>query len=106
MGTNGENLLHIVWEFVAKPDHVAEFERIYGSDGEWSRLFRKSSHYRETILTRDTDRRGRYLLTDIWDDHDSFVSFKKQFREEYERLDRECEALTEQETRIGEFEKI
>lgn len=99
-------MLHIVWEFVAKPEHVAEFEQIYGSDGEWSRLFRKSSHYRETILTRDLDSPGRYLLTDIWDDRASFQAFKRDFREDYERLDRQCEALTEEETRIGEFEKI
>jgi len=49
---------------------------------------------------------SRYLLTDIWDDRASFDEFKKKFHEEYNRLDRECEALTLQEIRIGEFEKL
>jgi quinol monooxygenase YgiN len=99
-------LLHIVWEFHPKPERIAEFERTYGSAGDWAALFRKSPHYHQTILTRDLEVPGRYLLTDIWEDHAGFDDFKKNFREEYDRLDRECEALTVKETRIGEFEVL
>ncbi len=98
--------MHIVWEFHPKPERVEEFEKIYGADGDWAALFRKSPQYRQTILTRDLNVPGRYLLTDIWDDRDSFTGFKKNFREEYDRLDRACEALTFQEIRIGEFESL
>jgi quinol monooxygenase YgiN len=99
-------LLHIVWEFHPKPERVEDFERVYGPDGVWATLFRKSPHYHQTILTRDLNVPGRYLLTDIWDDQTSFSDFKKNFHEEYESLDRECEALTIKEIRIGEFEQI
>jgi len=102
----GEHLLHIVWEFHPKPERVEEFEKIYGPDGDWATLFRKSPHYHRTILTRDLNFAGRYLLTDIWDDHASFNEFKNTFREEYDRLDSMCESLILQEIRIGEFETL
>jgi hypothetical protein len=99
-------LLHIVWEFHPKPERVADFERVYGTTGDWASLFRKSPHYHQTILARDLEVTGRYLLTDIWDDRASFDDFKKKFHEEYDRLDRECEALTLKEIQIGEFEVL
>jgi heme-degrading monooxygenase HmoA len=98
--------LHIVWEFHPKPERIKEFETVYGAEGDWAALFRKSPHYRETILTRDLNAPGRYLLTDIWDDRASFSEFKSNFRQEYDRLDKKCESLTLQETRIGEFETL
>jgi quinol monooxygenase YgiN len=94
-------VLHIVWEFHPKPDRIEEFEKIYGADGDWATLFRKSPHYSQTILTRDLNVPGRYLLTDIWDDRSSFTDFK-----EYDRLDKMCESLTLKEIRIGEFETL
>jgi hypothetical protein len=99
-------LLHIVWEFHPKLERYADFERVYGSAGDWAALFSKSPHYHQTILTRDLEAPGRYLLTDIWEDRASFDEFKDKFREEYDRLDRECEALTLKEIRIGEFETL
>jgi heme-degrading monooxygenase HmoA len=99
-------LLHIVWEFHPNPEHTADFERVYGSAGDWAALFGKSPHYRQTILTRDLEVPGRYVLTDIWENRASFDDFKKNFQEEYDRLDRECETLTLKEIRIGEFEVL
>jgi hypothetical protein len=97
-------LLDIVWEFHVKPGRIAEFERRYGADGDWALLFRKSPHYHLTVLTRDLTTSGRYLLTDKWDDYASFTNFKNEFRADYDQLDKECEALTVNETHIGNFE--
>jgi heme-degrading monooxygenase HmoA len=99
-------LLNIVWEFEVKPERIVEFERRYGADGDWAILFRKSPHYQKTVLTRDLTTRGRYLLTDVWDDYASFENFKAEFRGEYDGLDKQCEDLTITETRVGNFETI
>ena len=99
-------MLNIVWEFKVKPERTTEFERRYGADGDWAVLFRKSPQYRQTVLTRDLTTPGRYLLTDIWDDYASFENFRTEFRDEYDRLDTDCEKLTARETRIGNFETI
>jgi heme-degrading monooxygenase HmoA len=99
-------LLYIFWEFHAKPEKVAEFERAYGSEGDWARLFRKSLGYKWTTLGRDLETPGRYLVTDVWEDAAAFQSFKANHKADYEELDRNCEQLTLKETRIGNFEPL
>ena len=44
-----------------------------------------------------------YLLTDRWRDLASLEAFRRDFAEEYEALDRRCEALTEDERLLGYF---
>ncbi len=31
----------IIWEFRAKTGREADFERVYGPDGEWTELFKR-----------------------------------------------------------------
>ena len=42
----------IVWAFEAQPGREPEFERVYASDGDWSRLFTRSPHYKGSDLLR------------------------------------------------------
>jgi hypothetical protein len=44
-----------LWEFEVKPGSEELFERTYGSDGEWAKLFRQDARYRGTRLLRDVD---------------------------------------------------
>src|SRR5437016_5744207 len=97
-------MVHVIWEFQPKPDKVKEFEKIYGSLGAWAQLFRKSSHYRETRLLRDTRSTGHYLVIDIWDDLEAYLNFKHKHHIEYDKLDHECERLTAMEKQVGIFE--
>jgi heme-degrading monooxygenase HmoA len=53
-------------------------------------------------LLREGD--GRYATIDRWESAADFHSFKESFVEAYTLLDVRCEALTEEETFIGEFE--
>jgi heme-degrading monooxygenase HmoA len=99
-------MLHIVWEFVAKPECVAEFERHYGPEGTWARLFRRSPGYRGTELYRDRNEPGRYLLVDRWEDAGAFAAFKTKHLAEYEATDKACEALTQREVCVGQFEDL
>ena len=93
-----------VWEFHVKPNSVAEFERVYGPDGSWSQLFRKSFAYRGTDLLRDADRAGRYLTIDRWTSRAALQQFKQQYQEEYAALDTTCERMTASEAKLGDFE--
>jgi hypothetical protein len=94
----------IVWEFRVKPESIAEFERVYGPEGSWARLFRRSADYEGTELLRDRGRAGRYLTIDRWTSHEALRKFKQEFAAEYAALDKECEQLTETELRLGDFE--
>jgi heme-degrading monooxygenase HmoA len=96
-------MIQVVWEFVVRPEAVAAFERVYGPDGDWARLFARHDGYRGTALLRDALRPQRYLTVDSWDSIDQRTAMLASAREEYERIDRECEPLTESERELGTF---
>jgi hypothetical protein len=52
-----------LWEFEVKPGCEERFEMVYGPDGDWAKLFRSDSHYRETRPVQDSFRGGVYLNT-------------------------------------------
>jgi heme-degrading monooxygenase HmoA len=99
-------VIHIVWEFQVKPKKTAEFERHYSGSGTWAAFFKQGEGYHGTVLVRDTEKPGRYLTFDLWDNVAAFHEFKAQSSEEYFRIDRQCEALTEKETCLGIFEVV
>ena len=81
----------------------AEFIEKYGPEGIWARLFRQSEGYLRTELVRDVVAAGRFLTLDYWQSEEKFNEFRKQYLAGYERLDKELQSLTEQETRLGAF---
>lgn len=93
----------IIWAFTARPGRETEFERIYASDGDWSRLFARSPDYHGSELLRHAAGQG-YLTIDRWSSAAAFDEFKTRWQPEYEALDRFCEGLTEREALVGRFE--
>ena len=97
-------MVQLVWEFIARENKVADFERYYASDGHWAKLFERSAGFHGTALLRDMERRGRYLTVDSWETAGAHHSMRAEFSREYEQLDRDCEDFTECETHLGDFE--
>jgi len=93
----------VVWKFEVPEDKVAAFETAYGPEGAWARLFRTSPDYLGTELLRDAYVPGSYLTIDRWTSEDAFRAFRKQHDSEYEILDRQCDAFTGKETRVGAY---
>jgi heme-degrading monooxygenase HmoA len=92
-----------VWEFQVPPHSQSEFERSYGANGAWARLFRRSPDYLETLLLKDRSTTGRYVTVDRWRSEESYLEFRTSFAQQYAELDRECERLTTGETMLGAF---
>jgi heme-degrading monooxygenase HmoA len=83
-----------------------EFERVYGTDGEWAEFFRGGPGYIGTELLRDVEAPGRYLVIDRWDSVDAYNSFVAEHREEYmERVDA-TRFQYDSELRFGTFETL
>ncbi len=99
-------MIHVIWEFRVKEKNQKQFELYYSANGKWAELFRRSPSYRETILTRDKQDRSRYVLTDVWDDLDSYQAFKKRHAQDYNALDKRCEEFTVVERCLGIFEVL
>ena len=94
----------LVWEFRPAAGRESEFERAYGPDGDWARLFRRDPAYLGTDLLRGPD--GRYLTLDRWRSRAAFEGFRATHAGDYAALDRKMEALTSQEAAIGSFDGI
>ena len=96
-------MIQVVWEFVVRADATPRFERAYGPDGDWARLFAAHDGFRGTVLLRDLSQPRRYLTVDSWDSAEHRAATLVAAREEYARLDRSCEELTESERDLGTF---
>ena len=92
----------VVWEYHVRRGAEEEFERIYGPEGDWARLFRGPG-YAGTTLWRDPARRRVYLTIDEWRSREAHVSRLARIRARYEALDARCAALTIRERRVGAF---
>ena len=93
----------VVWQFEIAEEKIAAFEAAYGTEGAWAQLFRASAQYQGTELLRDAYVPGLYLPIDRWASEEEFRRFRKEHDAEYESLDRQCDALTAKETRIGAY---
>jgi Antibiotic biosynthesis monooxygenase len=95
-----------LWEYEVKPGCEERFEKAYGPDGDWVRLFRSDSHFHETRLARDALRGGVYLTMDFWESRGAYEEFMAVHRAEYEAIDAIGEQITVKERRIGWFEMV
>jgi heme-degrading monooxygenase HmoA len=93
----------VIWQFEVAEERVAAFEAAYRPDGAWAQLFRSSAEYLGTELLRDAYVPGLYLTIDRWASEEAFRAFRREQDAAYERLDRECDALTARETRVGAY---
>ncbi len=92
-----------LWEYEVKPGCEERFENAYGPHGEWVRLFRNDSRYKETRLVKDVLRGGVYLTMDFWDSRSDYEEFMAAHRAEYEAIDTIAKQMTAKERRIGWF---
>jgi heme-degrading monooxygenase HmoA len=94
----------VLWEFDVKPGYEERFERVYGPDGDWARLFRGDANYQGTRLLREASRDGIYVTVDFWRSRDAYERFRAAASESYAALDAACKGLTAGERPIGSFE--
>jgi heme-degrading monooxygenase HmoA len=94
----------IVWEYEVRPEQVAAFEALYGTEGDWARLFRRADGYLETRLFRDAARPMFYLTIDCWLSRGAYEAFARAAGPAYAALDRRGDALTLRERRLGSFD--
>ena len=59
-------MIAIMWQFEVKPGREAEFEQLYGVDGEWTTMNRQTRSYLGSSFLRDQSRATRYMLIEYW----------------------------------------
>jgi heme-degrading monooxygenase HmoA len=93
----------VVWQFEVSEEKIAGFEAAYSPNGAWAQLFRVSGEYQGTELLHDAYVPGSYLTIDRWSSEEAFRAFRKEHDKDYETLDRQCDALTSSERRVGAY---
>jgi len=96
----------IIWEYLVKAEYLAKFEKFYAPDGTWAKLFGKSAGYLKTELLRDSKHSRRFITIDRWVSSEEYEAFLIQWQKEYQTLDAQCEAFTEQESMLGKWESF
>ena len=97
-------IVHVIlWEFEPRAGKEGEFERAYGANGGWARLFATSADYRGSDLLKSITNRT-YITIDRWTSAAAFAAFKRERLAEYQALDKQMESLTSSETPIGQFD--
>lgn len=96
----------IVWEFHVLPDLGVLFERAYGPQGPWVKLFQTNPHFIRTELQRDLANPHRYWTLDYWTSESAYNQFRTAHVADYQRIDAECEQFTEAERELGRFTPI
>jgi heme-degrading monooxygenase HmoA len=85
---------------------AAEFERVYGSEGEWAAFFRQGRGFIGTELLRDVEAPERYLVVDRWESADAYNAFVAEHREEYMAHVDATRFHYDSELRFGTFETL
>lgn len=93
----------VIWQFTVKSGYLASFERAYGPDGDWARLFRSCAGYVRTELLRDAESPNQFLTLDYWRLPDDYVRGMASLAPAYQELDERCAGWTDHEQRVGNF---
>jgi len=92
----------VVWKYTVGDATRDAFEREYGPNGVWMKLFDRGAGYRGTELLRGPA--GVYLTIDRWESRAAYDAFLASHADEYNRIDIACAELTQDEALIGAFE--
>jgi heme-degrading monooxygenase HmoA len=97
-------VLALVFSYEAR--NGADFEEVYGPDGDWARFFATGEGYVGTELLQDVENPGRYLVIDRWTSREAYQAFVQTHRDEYMRRVDDTAFLYDQELRFGTFENV
>lgn len=95
-----------LWEFEVKPGCQERFEKVYGQNGDWAKLFRSDANHHATQLLHDPARPAIYLTLDFWTSLQAYEKFMASHAATYKSLDAVGEELTLWERKIGWYKRV
>jgi heme-degrading monooxygenase HmoA len=104
METEHHHVYVRVWEYDVAEDQAADFERIYGPDGDWAMLFRHSPGFLGTELFERVTEPGRYLTVDRFADEAAWRRFATDHAAAYAELDQRTQSLAVAERQLAATE--
>jgi hypothetical protein len=92
-----------MWQFQVRSGQQEAFQEIYGADGPWTALSRRSRSFLGGSLLRDQVTPPRYLLIEYWSEMVVYERHLADFSVERRSLEEQAKALCESVTPLGVF---
>jgi hypothetical protein len=99
-------VIALVWQFEVKPGKQTEFEALYGADGAWTNLSRRSRSFLGSSFLRDVAGASRYLVTEYWSEMVVYEKHHATFEAELNLLERQRDALVQSSQPLGLFNAL
>jgi len=93
----------VVWQVDIRAGVAKEFEHLYGADGAWTKLSRRSRSFLGSSFLRDMGSETRYLLIEYWGEMVVYEKHLADVSDEVTKLEKQREQLVERMETIGVF---
>lgn len=80
-------MIAVVWQFEVHPGKQDAFEQLYGADGPWTALSRRSRSFLGTSFLRDRTQTSQYLLIEYWSEMVVYEKHLSDLTAEIEELE-------------------
>jgi hypothetical protein len=88
-------VIAVVWQFDVRAGKNDEFEALYGADGDWTKLSRRSRSFL-----------ARYLVVEYWSEMVIYERHHADFGDEVQMLERRRDQIVESAVPLGLFNAL
>ena len=99
-------MIAIMWQFDVKDGREADFEQLYGVEGEWTALSRHSRSYLGTSFLRDQNLSSRYIVIEYWSEMIVYEQHKAYRSDAITSLEEKRTTLVDSVTPLGIFSAL
>ena len=99
-------MIAIAWQFEVKNGREAEFEELYGADGEWTALNRRTRSYLGSSFLRDQSRTSRYLVIEYWSEMLVYERHLADFNTDLHQLEEQRQHFVVRMEALGVFSAL
>ena len=96
-------MVAVVWQVDIRAGVSEEFEHLYGADGAWTKLSRRSRSFLGSSFLRDMGSETRYLLIEYRGEMVVYEKHLADFSDEVTELEQQRERLVERMETVGVF---
>jgi hypothetical protein len=99
-------VLAVVWQFHVRPAYEREFEKLHGTDGDWTRLSRRSRSFLGSSFLKELANPRRYLVVEYWSEMVVYEKHLSDFSDQVEKLKRRRAEMVEETLPMGLFDVL
>ena len=96
-------MVAVVWQFEIRAEAAKEFEHLYGADGAWTKLSRRSRSFLGSSFLRDIGSETRYLVVEYWGEMVVYEKHQENFTVQLKELEQQRALLVDRMETVGVF---